>query len=137
MINILKKIYGYLPAPIQSVILITIGFKGNISPSQVFLMRLDELLKNKMGSVRIAEVGADRGATSIEVAKRLGKGDVFDIFDRKSAMIFNNKNLVTATSLANIKFHSNSNKMLDSYAWNLAVMYKDWISSDPKTGIWD
>ncbi len=69
----LKKLFGYS--------------LGNTIPSREFIEKF-ELLKKQKINLRVAEIGVDRGASSIEIIKRMHEGDILDLYDREKAPFF-------------------------------------------------
>ena len=110
--------------------------QNNNLPSKEFIEKFVYLKRQKI-NLRVAEFGVDKGASSIEIIKRMKNGDVFDLYDREKAPFFRNKKNLMKTSRGTINFHINSNKLLDSYSWSLAKIYLERKQSNNQIGIWD
>jgi hypothetical protein len=103
---------------------------SNNTPSSHFIEIVSKIIKGSNNPVRVAEIGVDNGATTREVAKLLRSSDVYDLFDREDCTLFRNLQQLLHSSSCKINIHSNTRKLLDSYAWSLAKVFAalahDW-----------
>lgn len=109
---------------------------ANVNPSSHFIEIVSKIIKDSKGSVRIAEIGVDRGATTLEIAKLLRPGDVYDLFDREDCTLFKNLQVLVDASYCKINIYGNTRKMFDSYAWTLAKISME-VCFKGDGGVWD
>ena len=110
-----------------------LGVKGNIYPSTHFLNIVQKLKENKT-SINLAEIGVDQGATTKAVIKLLSEEDEYNLFDVESCKFFKDRKKIN--SKAKIIIHSNSTKLFDSYAWEIAKLIIQ-NQKIPKNKLWD
>ena len=111
-------------------------YRRNSIPSKEFIETFEYLQKQK-SNLKVAEFGVDKGASSIEILKRMNDGDILDLYDMEKAPLFRNKKELVQNTKATINFHINSNKGLDSYSWSLAKTFLERNQSGNDIGIWD
>lgn len=105
---------------------------ANIYPSKKFLEIVDLVRSSSSSSIRICEIGVDRGATTLEVIKKLQTNDTIDLFDFEECFLFKNRYLLDSFSNININFYTNTTRTFDSYSWSLANLFLHLRTSSVK-----
>lgn len=112
---------------------------GNVVPSTHFIEVLQRLVaENPNSSIRVAEIGIDRGATTFEIVKILRRGDFLDLFDMETCALAPQIEGISSESDCTISFFPNSNKSSDSYFWPISKIRLK--KTEPHLGgvnIWD
>jgi len=117
--KIVKKLINTLPVNVKNTL---IPNKGNINPSLDFLNYIQLAKSNKKIPLRIAEIGVDKGSSSMKALEILDNADTLDLYDRSSCEFFINiENIKTDV---NLNIFSCTDKEYDSYFWEIARLYK-------------
>jgi hypothetical protein len=113
--------------------------KGNVNPSLEFIDIVKNIIEiNSDRSIRIAEIGVDRGATTYELVKLLRQGDSIDLFDIESCPLFKNIRKIEDLAECDVHVFANSNRLHDSYSWNLCKIFLARHADEHQsTEIWD
>ena len=92
----------------------------NVVANKLFLQCVGELKRSAENGIRVAEIGVDRGATTVPLVRMLDSADTLDLYDRASCHLAKNQKalLETATCKANLSW--NTERRSDSYAWTIA-----------------
>ena len=107
---------------------------ANVTPSTHFLKIVSDLIARSQ-SIRIAEIGIDRGATTNEVIRMLRTDDTYYLFDLSDCYAFKNSTLLQHNCKINI--FTNTRRIYDSYAWNISKILLENIKNGLSTQIWD
>lgn len=101
-------------------------YKAISNPCKEVLMALDMLKENRGDRITIAEIGVGIGATSVKVAEKLSKEDLYYLFSYEDDVTELRNDLVELPKCeASIYAIGNTTKTYDSYAWSLAKIYQE------------
>lgn len=103
----------------------------------VEVLSLIEKLKKSKRKIIVGEIGVGIGATSVEILKRLDKGDTFYLlsYEKDINELTSDLNKINSKKV-NIIGLGNSTLIYDSYNWNLAKLALK-IQSEKKDGMFD
>lgn len=110
---------------------------ANLTPSTHFVDLVSKIVSSSADPIRVAEIGVDRGATTIEIARVLREFDQLDLFDYERCTLFKQIGALRANSLCQIRTHPNSSAIYDSYAWTLGKIYLENLKTDKTPTLWD
>lgn len=101
--------------------------KGNYIPRREVIACVKEIVDLKKSDIVVGEVGVDMGGTAVEIIPLLNKTDEYYFFDY-DLKINELKKDFEKINVKNVKLfgYGNTNKVYDSYAWNIAKLYKSW-----------
>lgn len=98
---------------------------GNVQPSEPVL-NLVKRLKGEKEKLVVAEIGIGWGATAVEIVKLLSPKDEYVFFDFENAVKELEDDLTKINkNQVQLRGYGNSEKYMDSYAWNLAKLLSD------------
>ena len=88
----MKKIYSsVVPLRIRNLIFHRVLHRGCSEPEPVFIDFIKKIVTESSASVRIAEIGVEKGASTKKAVKLLRGGDVLDLYDRSTSTLFQKK----------------------------------------------
>lgn len=98
---------------------------GNVKPSDP-VVDLVKKLKAEKEKLVVAEIGIGWGATAVEIVKLLSSKDEYVFFDFENAVkeLEDDLNKINKNQVK-LRGYGNSEKNMDSYAWNLAKLLSD------------
>lgn len=109
----------------------------NTTASAHFVSIIKDIVNAVSTPIRIAEIGVDRGATTLEVIKLLRKGDIYDLFDLDCPFFRSHLNSGTFSPDCKIVKHESSRRLFDSYAWEIATILAENTKAYTTASIWD
>ncbi len=105
------------------------------SPSTEMVTCIEKLHRRNARPITVAEIGVGVGATSVEIVKRLRKGDSFHFFSFEDEVAELQSDLAAQDyCVCELVPHGNSRKAFDSYCWPLAKLC---LENEGGSGIFD
>ncbi len=109
---------------------------SNVTPSYQFL-DVVKAAKDQSDSVRICEIGVDRGATTRRVMPLLSAGDTYDLFDLEDCALFSEMDRTPEAHAFTLNLFRNTRRSLDSYSWSIARLFQHLRAGGEPTMIYD